>query len=234
MHRDTLLVTKMNGELLDPIHGYPVRLVVPGWYGVASVKWVSRIAAIDHAFTGYYQSKKYTIQKRSGQGTVEKAVVGPMAVKSEMIRPHLGERLGLGTNRIFGVAWGGEEAVAKVEVSVDGGKSWADADLLGPQAPYSWAMWEYLWEAGEPGAYSIVSRAVSAGGRVQPDAHDPLLGGYQIHFVRPREVVVEHQRRSADHHANFDTMLYDMNAFAEENTRRPLDLELEVEAGAGI
>ena len=78
-------------------------------------------------------------------------MVGPMAVKSEIIRPQNDAALGLGTNRIFGVAWAGEEAVAKVEVSTDGGRTWADAELLGPQAAYSWTLWEYLWEAAEPG-----------------------------------------------------------------------------------
>src|SRR5439155_13140067 len=87
LERDTLLATKMNGEPLEPVHGFPVRLIVPGWYGVASVKWLGRIEAIDHAFKGYYQSKKYTIQSRTPQGTMETVIVGPMAVKSEIVRP---------------------------------------------------------------------------------------------------------------------------------------------------
>jgi len=234
LHRDTLLVTKMNGEPLEAIHGAPVRLLVPGWYGVASVKWLGRIAALDHSFHGYYQSKKYTIQQRMPDGATKKVVVGPMAVKSEIIRPHADEKLGLGTNRIFGVAWAGQEAIARVEVSVDGGKTWADAELLGPQAPYSWSLWEYLWEVAEPGAYTILARATSAGGRVQPGSHDPLLGGYQIHFSRPRHVAVERQKRSDDRRADLGTLLYDMNAFAEENVRLALDVELEVMEGAGI
>lgn len=234
LDRDTLLVTKMNGEPLEPSHGFPLRLIVPGWYGVASVKWLGRIEALDHAFGGYYQSKKYTIQARTPEGTVATVIVGPMAVKSEILRPGAGQTLGLGTNRVFGVAWAGQEAIARVEVSIDGGLSWSDAELLGPQAPYSWTLWEFLWEVSTPGEYALVARATSLAGRVQPASHDPLLGGYLIHFSRVREVNVEPQMRSQDQSADQETLLYDMNAFAEANVRRPLDVELEVSEGAGI
>src|SRR5262245_56975824 len=80
LHPDTLLVTRMNGELLDPTHGYPLRLFVPGWYGVASVKWLRRIEVIDHPFRGYYQSVKYTVQRQTASG-VETEVIGPMMPK---------------------------------------------------------------------------------------------------------------------------------------------------------
>jgi DMSO/TMAO reductase YedYZ molybdopterin-dependent catalytic subunit len=234
LDRDTLLVTKMNGEPLEPIHGFPLRLIVPGWYGVASVKWIGQIAAIDHEFKGYYQSKKYTVQQRSAQGKVETVIVGAMPAKSEIVRPAAGETLGVGTNRIFGVAWAGEEAVARVEVSTDAGATWGDAELLGPRAPYSWTLWEYLWEVTKPGHHALLARATSASGRVQPLAHDPLLGGYQIHFTRPREVLVAAKSRRQDQPADLDALLWDMNAFAEQNVRQPLDVELEMYEGAGI
>jgi hypothetical protein len=230
---DTLLVTRMNGELLEPAHGFPVRLLVPGWYGVASVKWLSRIEVIDRPFKGYYQTVKYTVQRRGTNG-VDTVVVGPMAVKSEIIRPHPDEILGVGTNRLFGVAWAGQEAVGRVEVSTDGGRSWADAELIGPQAAHSWTLWEYLWEVAEPGAYTIVARAVSKGGKVQPAEHDLLNGGYLIHFSRPRAVRVESTRRIVDQRSDAALLLYDMNAFAEENTRFPLDVDLQFSGGEGI
>src|SRR5262245_4366307 len=103
---DTLLAYRMNGETLEPSHGFPLRLLVPGWYGVASVKWLRCIEAVEQPFRGYYQTVKYTIQRVTGRGQ-EMIVVGPMAVKSEIIRPRAGETLGLGTNRLFGVAWAG-------------------------------------------------------------------------------------------------------------------------------
>src|ERR1043165_299185 len=154
---DTLLAYRMNGELLDPTHGFPVRLLVPGWYGVASVKWLHRIEAVDQPFKGYFQTVKYTIQRQTGRGQ-ETVVVGPMSVKAEIIRPQTREVLGIGTNRLFGVAWA-PDSVARLEVSVDGGQSWNQAQLIGPRAPYSWNMWEYLWETAEPGDYTVLARA---------------------------------------------------------------------------
>lgn len=233
MDRDTLLVTRMNGELLSPSHGFPLRLFVPGWYGVASVKWLRRIEVLDRPFHGYFQSVKYTVQRQT-PGGMKTVVVGPMEVKSELIRPAAGAELGIGTNRLFGVAWSGEEAVARVEVSTDGGRTWNDAELLGASTPYCWTMWEYLWEVADPGEYTLLTRAVSASGRVQPSRHDPLNGGYLIHHSRPIPVRVQAglpvQARAGD----AETLLYDMNAYAEENMRHPLDVELDFAAGAGI
>lgn len=233
LDRDTLLVTRMNGELLTPAHGAPVRLFVPGWYGVASVKWLTKIDVMDTPFFGYYQSTKYTIQRRRGQ-QLETVILGPMAVKAEIVRPQDDELLGVGTNRLFGIAWAGEEALAKVEVSVDGGRSWSDADLLTPAAKYCWSLWEYLWEVVEPGDYALQVRATSVSGRTQPGDHEPLNGGYMIHHTRPRPVRIAAGQRATAGHADLPSLLYDMNAYAEENMRLPLDAEMEFSGGAGI
>lgn len=233
LDRDTLLVTRMNGELLTQAHGAPVRLFVPGWYGVASVKWLRRVEAIDSNYRGYFQSVKYTVRRRVG-GAVKTEVVGPMAVKAEVVRPEEDATLGVGTNRLFGVAWAGEEAVGRVEVSVDGGETWTAADLLTPPAKYCWSLWEYLWEVASPGEYTLLTRAVSASGRQQPDEHDPLNGGYMIHHVRPRRVRIAAGQRATAVSADLASLLWDMNAYAEENMRRPLDAEMEFSGGAGI
>src|SRR5579871_636592 len=230
---DTLLAFRMNGELLEPSHGYPVRLFVPGWYGVASVKWLQRIEVLDRPFPRYFQTTKYTVQQQTPTG-VRTVVVGPMAVKAEMIRPSADSILGLGTNRLFGLAWAGEEAVARVGVSTDGGQTWEQAELIGPRARYSWTLWEYLWEVAEPGDYTLLVRAEAESGALQPLRHDPLLGGYMIHFSRPRKVRVEGARRSHAQRSDLDTLLYDMNAYAEENMRFPLDVEMNFSGGAGI
>jgi DMSO/TMAO reductase YedYZ molybdopterin-dependent catalytic subunit len=230
LHPDTLLAYRMNGDWLEPEHGYPLRLFVPGWYGVASVKWLRRIEVLDHPFTGYFQSVKYTVQRRRG-AELETEVVGPMVVKTEVLRPRAGEVLGVGGNRFFGVAWAGEEEIARVEVSTDGGRTWDAAGLIGPQAAYSWTLWEYFWEAHQPGEYTVLVRAVSAGGKTQPADHDPLHGGYLIHHSRPLAVRVA-SRAAAP--VEVDSLVYDMNAFAEENYRLPLDVELEFSAGEGI
>jgi DMSO/TMAO reductase YedYZ molybdopterin-dependent catalytic subunit len=233
LHADTLLATRLNGEPLEPSHGFPLRLFVPGWYGVASVKWLTRIEVLAAPFRGYFQSVKYTMQQRTVRG-LETALVGPMAVKSEILRPHAGADLGLGTNRVFGVAWAGEEAVAAVEVSTDGGRTWGRADLVGPQAPYSWTLWEYLWEAADPGDYELLARATATGGAVQPADRDPLCGGYVIHHSRPIPVRVGAGRFEAVGPGDADTLLYDMNAYAEENARFPLDVDLVFSGGEGI
>lgn len=231
---DTLLAFRMNGELLEPSHGFPVRLIVPGWYGVASVKWLRRIEVVDRPFRGYYQSVKYTIRRKTASGLDDMVVVGPMAVKSEIVRPREGDLLGIGANRLFGVAWAGPEAVARVDISVDGGSSWSAAELIGPQAPHSWTMWEYLWEVAEPGEYQLLARAVSKSGQMQPMRHDPLNGGYQIHFCRSRPVRVAGARTIRDQRTTTEMLQYDMNAFAEENIRFPLDVEMVFMSGEGI
>jgi DMSO/TMAO reductase YedYZ molybdopterin-dependent catalytic subunit len=232
LHPDTLLVFRMNGEVLDPAHGYPLRLFVPGWYGVASVKWLRRIEVVNQPFLGYFQSVKYTVRRRTERG-VEPEVVGPMMPKSEIIRPREGESLRPGVHRVFGVAWAGEDSVRRVEVSTDGGATWSDATLIGPQAAYSWTLWEYPWEAGSQGEYTVLVRATSSRGRVQPAEHDALNGGYLIHHSRPLRLRVASGGCAASI-AHAETILYDMNAYAEENMRRPLDLEMAFSAGEGI
>jgi DMSO/TMAO reductase YedYZ molybdopterin-dependent catalytic subunit len=232
-HRDTLLALRMNGEPLTPSHGFPVRLLVPGWYGVASVKWLARIELSAVPLIGYFQTHKYTVQRRSREGTQTIGIQG-MAVKSEIVRPIAGERLAAGRQRVVGLAWAGEEGVAQVEVSTDGGGTWAPAELLGPNAPYSWTLWEHAANLREPGTLQILSRATSTGGRVQPSEHDPLLGGYLIHFSRPIEVHVESRAATAASDRSAELLVYDMNAFAEANARRPLDVDMEYSYGSGI
>ncbi len=229
---DTLLASRMNGEFLDPVHGYPLRLFVPGWYGVASVKWLRRIEVVNQPFRGYFQSVKYTVQKKTERG-LETAIVGPMMPKSEIIRPRAGDVLGLGSNRLFGVSWAGEDSVSRVEISTDSAPTWSDATLVGPQAPYSWTLWEYLWDAQSPGEHIILARATSSRGLVQPAEHDALNGGYLIHHSRPLCLRVSAVPGSADY-AMAHTIVYDMNAYAEDNMRLPLDVGLEFTAGEGI
>jgi hypothetical protein len=108
------------------------------------------------------------------------------------------------------------------------------SNLIGPRAPYSWTMWEYLWEVAQAGNYTLLARATSRSGKVQPMEHESLNGGYLIHHCRPRVVRVEAARLSQALRGDADLMVYDMNAFAEENSRFPLDVELEFAGGEGI
>jgi hypothetical protein len=142
--------------------------------------------------------------------------------------------LGIGTNRIAGLAWAGEEAIAEVNVSTDGGQTWAPANLVGPQAPYSWNAWEYLWEQPRPGNYSILARATSTAGRTQATQYDPLYLGYMISYSRPLNVRLKAESRSAATVGDTDALLYDINAYAEENRRAPLDVDVQFVGGDGI
>jgi hypothetical protein len=155
-------------------------------------------------------------------------------VKSEIVRPTDGAVLGIGANRIFGMAWAGEEAVAAVEVSVDGGRSWQRADLQGPRAPFSWTAWEYLWEKSFPGYYSILARAISESGQIQPADHDRAFGGYLITFSRPIHVHVDARWESQDMLGDVAGLQEEMTAFVRERAGRPLDADIELISGAGI
>ena len=235
MHPDTLLAFRMNGEPLTRSHGAPVRLIVPGWYGVCSVKWIARLEVLDHQYDGYFQREKYTIWRREGEQE-RKVRLTRMAVKSEIIRPSVGSRLRPGVNRIAGIAWAGEDAVSKVEVSTDGGLSWRRANIVGPQAAYSWTLWEYLWDVDRPEDYNLVCRASSAWGQSQPDSHDPLRGGYMINFTRPHAVHVVSEGRAQDSWGDATSRLDEMTRAVEELSHKRLDVDLDygLTDGAGI
>lgn len=233
LDEDTILAFEMNGEPLTPEHGYPVRLIVPGWYGVASVKWLERMHVADKPFQGYYQSVKYTVKRRTGGG-VTSEVVGEMQPKSEILRPRAGEPCGIGLTTVVGVAWAGAEAVEAVEVSVDGGRNWARAELTGVSAPYSWTLWRFPWRPTEPGVCRLMSRAISSGGRVQPLRHDPLYGGYLITHSRPLEVTIQSTWDADGADLSAEAARAALAEATEQRSRMPLDVELQLTGGAGI
>ena len=189
LHPDTLVALRMNGQVLTQEHGYPARLVVPGWYGVASVKWLRAIQVVNEPFRGFFQSVKYTVKRKSARG-VREEVVGMMLPKSEITRPRHGECLAPGARLVEGVAWAGAEVVAAVELSCDGGESWRRAELVGPQKRYTWTNWRIEWEPTRHGEYQLLARAISDSGEIQPGRHNPLHGGYHINFSRPLAVSV--------------------------------------------
>ena len=193
LHPHTLIALRMNGEVLAQEHGYPARLVVPGWYGVASVKWLNAIRVVTEPFHGIFQSVHYTVRRRTARGLTED-VVGMMLPKSEITQPRQGERLPLGSRLVEGLAWAGPEAVAAVELSCDGGESWKRAELVGPPRRYTWIHWRVDWAPPGPGAYRLLARAISSSGEIQPSRHNPLHGGYHINFSRPLEISVEDTR----------------------------------------
>jgi DMSO/TMAO reductase YedYZ molybdopterin-dependent catalytic subunit len=187
---EVLLAYKMNGETLPASHGYPLRAVVGGWYGMASVKWLQRIIVTDKPFNGFWQSLDYSyFERRDGLPTLKSITV--MQPKAILARPGLHEVIAAGKPfPMFGAAWAGERAVAKVDVSLDGGKTWSAAKLLGEPKPLQWVFWQYDWQKPAQGPASIVARATDDTGATQPAARDPDRRTYMINHLVPTPVVV--------------------------------------------
>ena len=167
LHPDTLLAWSMNGEWLTHIHGAPVRLVTPGWSGNWWVKWLEQIEVLDHVPQCYYQHHYFTYGE--GPDDPRKEMITSMGVRCIILNP-LDEDSPLerGAHKVQGRAWSGMGMIKRVEVSVDGGKTWADAHLEEPVERWLWVRWSWLWQADKPGAYQIMARATDETGRVQP------------------------------------------------------------------
>jgi DMSO/TMAO reductase YedYZ molybdopterin-dependent catalytic subunit len=189
---EVLLVYAMNGRPLEPQHGHPLRLLVPGWYGMTSVKWLARIEAVRGAFEGYQMTGSYRYsQAEDDPGepvTLVKvrALIVPPGIPDFVTRTRLVEA---GQVRLIGRAWAGRLAVAGVEVSMDGGETWAEAELGKPVGRFAWSEWSYDWLA-PPGTHELCVRARDSAGNVQPDT----LWNYQgmgNNMVQRVEVIVE-------------------------------------------
>lgn len=187
---DVLLAYRMNGAELPHTHGYPLRAIVPGWYGMASVKWLTRLVVVKNPFEGFFQSLDYTYWKRT-HGLPSLVPITDLQVKAAIARPAMYEVLQSGQKyRVFGAAWTGGSEVTSVQVS-DDGKSWANAKLLGGPVPHAWRLWEYEWTIPtQPGRYALMARANDKLGRSQPLHHDQNRRTYQISHVLPIEVEV--------------------------------------------
>lgn len=190
MHDDTLLAWAMDGSPLTPEHGYPLRLVVPGWYAMASVKWLGLIKAMDRAFDGHFQVDRYVF--KNNEDTVPVREIG---VCSIIAWPNHEARLSAGRIRLRGAAWSGEKSIRRVEVSTDGGHSWADAELTQPpedilgDAP---TLWSFAWTAKNtrPREHVIMSRATDSDGETQLPEKDRNLYGYGNNSIRRMLVTV--------------------------------------------
>lgn len=187
---DTLLAYQMNGQSLPPAHGFPLRAVVPGWYGMASVKWLQRIIVSDQCFNGYYQSVDYAYWHRGESGPTLVPLT-EMRLKAQIAHPEGGETIRKGANcRVKGAAWGGNAEVAKVELTTDGGKSWREARLQGEASKNVWRLWELDWEPMVPGKHVLMARATDSRGNVQGMERNADAGTYMITHCLPIEVEV--------------------------------------------
>jgi len=190
--QNVLLAYKMNGNDLPPEHGFPLRAVVPGWYAVASVKWLQRIIVTSQPFTGYYQTLDYAYWKRRGD-IAELSPVAELQVKAEIARPLQGETVPANSSvRIYGAAWANGNEIVRVEVSTDGGSTWKEATLLGESKPNAWRFWEFNWKTPTaPGKQTLIARATDSVGQTQPAHRDPDRGTYMINHLLPIEVEVK-------------------------------------------
>ncbi len=168
MRPDVMLVYEMNGEPLQPQHGFPLRLIVPGWYGMASVKWLTSIEAVDRPFAGYQQAAAYRYQRDAHDGGEPvtrmrvRALLMPPGIPDFFTRRRFVKR---GTVPLRGRAWSGDAPVDRVEVGVDG--RWADATLDPPVGDFAWRGWSFVWEAPQ-GDHELACRATDADGNTQP------------------------------------------------------------------
>lgn len=177
-----LLAYAMNGEPLPTQHGHPLRIIVPGWYGVTSVKWLTEIDLIDEAFAGYFQGDRYVYEwERNGQVVREPVTV--TRVRALITEPGSDEAVEPGNLPIRGVAWSGAAPIARVEVSVEGG-SWEVARLVGKAHRYGWQPWELITRVDRPGVTTLRARATDLTGRTQPEHPEWNRLGYGANAIQ--------------------------------------------------
>ncbi len=192
MHEDVLLAWNMNGAPLPPQHGFPLRLVVPGWYGMASVKWLRSITVVDAPFLGDQMTRAYRFRSEEEEpGTpvtrfYPRSLMEPPGIPEFLTRERF---VSPGPCTLRGRAWSGWGPISRVDVSVDGGRTWADAELGGARGPASWRAWSFGWDAA-PGAYELCCRATDESGNTQPLEAPWNLGGYANNAVQRVPVTV--------------------------------------------
>ncbi|WP_432752279.1 sulfite oxidase [Streptomyces sp. JL2001] len=189
---EVLVAYAMNGAPLPPQHGHPVRLVVPGWYGMAHVKWLRDITLVDTPFTGFQQAVSYRYRQTPDEPGEPVDTIAPRALmippgfpdfmsRTRVVRP--------GPVRLAGRAWSGRGPVTRVEVSVDGGAFWTEAELVRETAhPWAWSGWHATWEA-TPGLRHLTVRATDAEGNTQPLTEPWNRGGFGNNLVQRVEVL---------------------------------------------
>jgi DMSO/TMAO reductase YedYZ molybdopterin-dependent catalytic subunit len=198
LREEVILAYEMNGQPLPPQHGFPLRLVVPEWYGMTSVKWLKSITAISEPFKGVQQQALYHYRRSEEDPGTPVTRKYPHAL---MVPPGIPDYLSrtrharAGRVLVEGRAWSGFGAVEQVEFSSDSGRTWADAELGEPVGRYGWRSWSYEWEAREPGEYELCVRATDAAGNRQPINNEEAwnVGGYGVNVVQRVPVLVRTQ-----------------------------------------
>jgi DMSO/TMAO reductase YedYZ molybdopterin-dependent catalytic subunit len=193
-HRpEVLLAYEMNGAPLLPQHGFPLRLLVPGWYGMTSVKWLTRITAVDRPFEGYQQSHSYRLRQEEDETGEPLSRMLPRSLMAPPGFPEFPTRrrfISPGPCLLEGRAWSGLGELEVVDVSTDGGDSWATAEIEDDVgSPWAWRRWTFEWNATE-GEHELCCRARDAAGNEQPLEPSWNLGGYANNAVQRIRVTV--------------------------------------------
>jgi DMSO/TMAO reductase YedYZ molybdopterin-dependent catalytic subunit len=183
---DTIIAWALNGEPLSHLHGSPIRLVVPGWYGVWWVKWIRRLEILNAPFNGFWQGTRYVYDWQDGRET---SLVTVQRVKSVITQPQAEEVIRPGEYMVRGYAWSGSGSVVRVELSIDGGRNWQSTSLLEPRYRWGWTRWEYAWRA-VPGEFELCSRATDDLGQTQPSEPAWNRLGYGNNAIQKTRTVV--------------------------------------------
>lgn len=157
MNEATILAYEMNGEPLTPVHGFPLRLLVPGIYGMKNVKWITRVEAINYDLKGYWQ-------RRGWNDRAEYKTMSRIDAPDDTVK---------GDATIAGVAFAGDRGISKVEVSGDGGKTWEEAALKAPLSPITWVLWQKQWTPAQTGKRKVLVRATDGRGVTQTSQYAP-------------------------------------------------------------
>jgi anti-anti-sigma factor len=185
---EALLAYAMNGETLPIQHGYPLRVIVPGWYAVASVKWLTEIDVISGLFSGHYQTETYFFEWQRGEQLVREPV-SLQRVRSLITEPEPDTEVEQGELPIRGVAWSGAAPIARVEVRIGGGP-WREARLVGERKRHSWQGWELIARLERPGSTVISARATDMASRTQPDSCEWNRLGYGNNAIQKVRVEI--------------------------------------------
>jgi DMSO/TMAO reductase YedYZ molybdopterin-dependent catalytic subunit len=197
IHPDTILAYEMNNESLPPLHGYPLRAVVPGWEGAYAVKWLNHITVSDKENEGFFVKTAYRYPTKLGApgAAVDPKDMAPLTgliVKSIISAPTENTTIKTGNAlRVIGWAWAGESNITRVDVSLDNGTTWTPAKLGREQARYAWRQFEYEWRPAQPGSFLVMARATDDKGRVQPVAPTWNPSGYLWNVIDRIRVNVE-------------------------------------------
>jgi hypothetical protein len=157
----------MNGEPLPKQHGYPLRVIVPGIYGMKHVKWLSKIELVNYNFKGYWEKR----------GWSDDAII---PIKSQILMPMEGKKIPIGNYVIGGIAFAGRYGISRVQISLDNKKTWKEAEIKKPLSDWSWALWRYDWTPSKEGDYTITVRGIDRSGKMQesPSLFGKLLGTF--------------------------------------------------------